>query len=320
MRFFLIFIIFCLVAPLSFAQSQRFNTNLYSNYLKGLFAAQKGQSEKALENLEQVKVKDPKSIHIRLKIATVYIRMGLMDKAEEVLKEAKKFDPNNLDISLALIFVYSYAQKEYELENEYEHFLKKAHEVKPKDESISEYLAQFYFYKKRPQDAIAIYETILETNPEYVEALFWLGYLYEETGRHDDAVKTWVKGLKVEPDYAPMLNSLAYTYAVDGVKLKNAEAMAKKALEIEPNNGAYLDTLGWIYFKKKDFKKAENYLLQAIDHIKDPDIYEHLGDLYLKLDDDVKAFNYYKEGLTRFPDSKNLKIKVNDHGSKNKDN
>ena len=179
MRFFLIFFIFFLIiTPVSFSQNQKLNKDLYSSYLKGLLYIERGDYLQGLEELGKAKAKDPKSIHIRLRMATVLIRLDRIDEAEAVLKEAKEIDSDNLDVSLALIFVYSYAEKDKELEEEYEVFLQKAHELKPKDIGISEYLAQFYFYKKKPKEAIAIYERILEVNPNYVEALFWLGYLY----------------------------------------------------------------------------------------------------------------------------------------------
>ncbi len=318
MRFFLIFVILSLVTPLSFSQSQRFLTNLYSNYLKGLFHAEKGEYLSGLEELEKAKLEDPQSIHIRLKIASVLIRLDRFDEAEALLKEAKTIDPDNLDISLALIFVYSYGDKNRALEGEYEDFLKKAHEKKPKDIGISEYLAQFYFYKKRPQEAIKVYEKILETNPDYVEALFWLGYLYEECGQRNKALETWERGVDIDPSFAPILNCLGYTYAEEGVNLNIAEEMIKKALEEEPENGAYLDSLGWVYYKKGDLEKAKEYILKAIDLIKDPDVYEHLGDIYIELSDEEKGVSYYEEGFLRFPDNKGLEAKVKKYEKKDK--
>ncbi|MFH1519068.1 MAG: tetratricopeptide repeat protein [Candidatus Omnitrophota bacterium] len=313
MRFFLILVISSLIVPLSFAQSQRSLTNLYSNYLKGLLYAQEGEYLQGLEELERAKAADPQSIHIRLKIASVLILMGRLNEAETVLKEAKQIDPDNLDIHLALIFVYSYSEKNQELEEEYESFLKQAHKEKPKDIGISAYLAQFYFHKKRPQEAIKIYEKILETNPDYVEAFFWLGFLYDERGQREKALETWEKGRVLDSSFTPILNCLGYTYAEEGINLDLAEELVKKALEKEPENGAYLDSLGWVYFKKGEIEKAKEHILKAIGLVKDPDIYEHLGDIYIEIGDREKGVSYYREGLQQFPDDKDLKVKVNEN-------
>jgi tetratricopeptide (TPR) repeat protein len=318
MRFFLLLIISSLITPLSFSQSEKAVATLYSNYLKGLYYLEQGKYSESLKELEKAKARDPQSIHIRLKIATALVGLERTDEAIAVLNEAKKIAPDNLDVSLALIFIYSYNRDDVQLEKEYEEFLKKAHELKPKDVGISEYLAQFYFYKNNPQEAIEIYERILETKPDYIGALFWLGQLYEEVGRRHDAITVWKKGLEIDPTYHLILNSLGYIYAVEGINLDEAESMIKKALEKEPQSGAYLDSLGWVYFKKGDLEKAEEYLVEAIGYTKDPEIYGHLGDLYIKLGDIDRGINYYEEGLQYFPDNKGLQSKIKEYEKKGK--
>ncbi|MCK9614463.1 MAG: tetratricopeptide repeat protein [Candidatus Omnitrophica bacterium] len=313
-----IFFISCLGALNLFAASEQSIKKLYGDYLKGLFYAEEGSFEQALTELNKVKKVDPNSIYVRLKIASVLIRMGALEKAEAELKEAKALNPESFDASLGLIFLYSYGQKDVELEGEYEEFLKKAHKLKPGDVKISEYLAQFYFYKKQPQEALAIYENIVKQQPEYVDALFWLGFLYEDLKRRDDAIKTWKKALQISPNHSQTLNSLGYLYAEEGKNLDEAESMLKKALEAEPDNGAYLDSIGWIYFKKKDYKKAQDYLKKAIKYQEDPVIYEHMGDLYIALSKKEDALDFYKKGLERFPDNKELKNKVDRYGAENK--
>jgi len=304
---------FSINPPLIFAESQKQITSLYSDYLKGLYYFENGDFEQALKSFYRAKAKDPDSIHLRLKIAEALVRQDEFEKAEAVLMEAKRIDPTNLDVSLLLIFIYSLTHDDTQLESEYGDFLKTAHELKPKDIGISEYLAQFYFYKQKPQEAIKIYEKILELNPKHVVALFWLGYLYDEAGRRKEAIEVWNKGLAIDEAYAPILNSLAYVYALEDRNLDQAQKMVEKALKVEPENGAYLDSLGWIYFKKGNLEKAKEYLEKAIANIKDPEIYEHLGDLYVALGDLKTAVEYYKEGLSHFPDYTGLKEKIDQY-------
>ncbi|MDD3295833.1 MAG: tetratricopeptide repeat protein [Candidatus Omnitrophica bacterium] len=318
MRIFLIAIILCASPFLSFAKNQKSVTQLYSNYLKGLAYVERKDYPAGLRALEEARAEDPDSIHIRLKIATVLINMRRFDEAEKILLEVKEIDPNNLDVSLVLIFVYSYAQKDKELEEEYEFFLEKAHESKPKDIGISEYLAQFYFYKKKPQQAIEVYKKIIETNPKHVTAYFWLGYLYEEAGRRREAVDMWKAGLEIDGSYAPILNSLGYVYAQEGNNLDLAEEMVQKALKEEPENGAYLDSLGWIYYRKGDFDKAKEYLEKSITYIKDPEVYEHLGDLYITTGEKDKGLEFYGQGLENFPDYKRLQEKIDNYEKQGK--
>jgi tetratricopeptide (TPR) repeat protein len=71
--------------------------------------------------------------------------------------------------------------------------------------------------------------------------------------------------------------------------------MIKKACKIEPDNGAYLDSLGWAYYKMGDYKNAKKYLEKAVKLEKDPEIYEHLGYLYFQLKDYEKSILYFSK-------------------------
>ena len=228
MKLILIFIVSCLVAPLSFSQSQGFLSNLYKEYLKSAIYIEKGEYSSALEELKKVRAKEPRSSHVLIKMALVLIRLDKMEEVEEVLKEAKENDPGNLNVSLLLMFAYSHDKKNEEFEKEYGEFLEKAHVAKPEDIGISEYLAQFYFYRDKLPEAIELYETILLAKPEHIKAIFWLGFLYEEAGKSEDAIKLWKKGLEADSSYAPILNALGYVYAEKGVNLEEAEEMIKK--------------------------------------------------------------------------------------------
>jgi tetratricopeptide (TPR) repeat protein len=79
------------------------------------------------------------------------------------------------------------------------------------------------------------------------------------------------------------LNYLGYMLADKGMRLPEALKMIRKAVELEPMNGAYLDSLGWAYFKMGDYELAEQNLRQAVDRDQsDPTVHDHLGDLYEK--------------------------------------
>jgi tetratricopeptide (TPR) repeat protein len=79
------------------------------------------------------------------------------------------------------------------------------------------------------------------------------------------------------------LNYMGYMWADKGLKLPDALKMIKKAVEIEPMNGAYLDSLGWVYFKMGEYELSEDNLRQAVNRTQtDPTVHMHLGDLYEK--------------------------------------
>jgi tetratricopeptide (TPR) repeat protein len=79
------------------------------------------------------------------------------------------------------------------------------------------------------------------------------------------------------------LNYLGYMLADKGIRLPEAIKLIRKAVELEPMNGAYLDSLGWAYFKTGEYELAEENLRQAVERDQtDPTVHDHLGDLYEK--------------------------------------
>ncbi|MCM8780784.1 MAG: hypothetical protein NC908_02535, partial [Candidatus Omnitrophica bacterium] len=89
-----------------------------------------------------------------------------------------------------------------------------------------------------------------------------------------------------------------------------AETMIRKALEIEPNNGAYIDSLGWFYFKKGRYEEALRELKKAVSFLDDPVIYEHLGDTYFIMGDKENAKLNWQRSLNLDPQQIKVKEKL----------
>jgi tetratricopeptide (TPR) repeat protein len=136
-------------------------------------------------------------------------------------------------------------------------------------------------------DALAKAEQ-LSTKPDDKAAVQFLrGDLYQRQKMFDQAEAEFRKVLAAtsptDPQAAATLNYLGYMNADRGVKLEESLNYIKQALTFEPNNGAYLDSLGWAYFKLGKYDQAEENLTKAEAHMNsDPTVQEHLGDLYQK--------------------------------------
>ncbi len=315
--FFRFFIILVCVLPAFTSYGHSRQKALYSNYLKGVYSLQKQDAVSAQKYFEKAKKRYPESVYIRHKIASALIQQEKIEEAEKTLKEAKRIAPDNLDTYLALIFIYSYKSEDDKLEAEYQDFLEAAYRKKPDDLTITSHLAQFYFYQERAKEAIPLYKKILEKEPENLEAFFWLGYLYHETGRKEEAMQKWRDALSVDPNHAPSLNALGYTYAEKGINLSEAKVMIEKALEIEPQNGAYLDSLGWVYFQKGELERAKKYIKEALLYTEDPEIYLHLGIIYIEMGKESEGIDIYRQGLEKFPDDQGLKKELDKYEKKN---
>jgi tetratricopeptide (TPR) repeat protein len=116
---------------------------------------------------------------------------------------------------------------------------------------------------------------------EYV--WFLRGSTFEREKRYAEAEEQFKKVLASDPDHASALNYLGYMLADQNTKLEEALAYIKRAVDLDPGNGAYLDSLGWAYFRLGKYEMAEDNLLKASQKINtDPTVHDHLGDLYQK--------------------------------------
>ncbi len=120
----------------------------------------------------------------------------------------------------------------------------------------------------------------------------------ERLKRFDDAAKTLETVLEKHPDSHIAMNFLAYMWAELDINLDEAYVLSRRSLEMEPDNGAYLDTLGWIYYRMGKYEKALTYLEWAREQLgSDPEIILHFGDVYAAKGDAKRAKQYWKESV-----------------------
>jgi tetratricopeptide (TPR) repeat protein len=153
-------------------------------------------------------------------------------------------------------------------------------------------------------------EKVLELKPEFYEVHFNLGVMYDTNGKFDKAVPELEKAILINPNFASALNYLGYSFADRGINLDRAEELIHRALKEEPENPAYMDSLGWTLFKKGKYEEAVTYIGPAAEKSRDPLILEHLGDAYVKLGKNAEAWEAYAKGFDRSPRSKSLKAKL----------
>jgi tetratricopeptide (TPR) repeat protein len=147
-------------------------------------------------------------------------------------------------------------------------------------------LAQMYSRLKRwPEADEALTKADgLSDKPEDKEYVTFLrASNFERQKKYEQAEDLFRKVLVSNPQNAVTLNYLGYMLADRGVKLDEALSLIKKAVELEPASGAYLDSLGWAYYRLGRYDMAEESLLKASQKIgTDPTVQDHLGDLYQK--------------------------------------
>ena len=130
------------------------------------------------------------------------------------------------------------------------------------------------------------------------EVLFWLGAAYERKGRFAEAERQFRRVLDARPDFAPALNYLGYMWAERGENLLEAIDLVSQAVEIEPENGAYIDSLGWAYYQLGRYEEARGHLEKAAALVgEDAVVLEHLGDVYVAVGELELGRLHYQRAL-----------------------
>jgi Flp pilus assembly protein TadD len=120
------------------------------------------------------------------------------------------------------------------------------------------------------------------------QAAFYLGVVLDKEGKFNDAMDAMKKSIEMDPSNPEPFNYVGYSYAEKGIHLGEAEHMVLEAIRLEPDSPFYKDSLAWVWFQKGDLSKAVTMQETAVGALKKPRkedavMYEHLGDMYLKL-------------------------------------
>ncbi|MCF8088267.1 MAG: tetratricopeptide repeat protein [Desulfotignum sp.] len=236
------------------------------NFFLGLAHESNGQPEQAIDHYLKVSPAHPQYKKTQLTLAFLYREIGQTEKAVA--------------------------------------FLEQHHRQAPDDIDFITYLAAFYENENQLEKAMALLSKGLENARENTALLFRLGAVQDKAGLKDESIATMKEIIRLDPEDASALNYLGYTYADLGIHLDDAEVLIRKALEIKPNDGYILDSMGWVYFQQGKFDKAVGYLERAAE-LTDYEaiIAAHLADAYLKTGQKIKALKTFHKALAQAEES-----------------
>ncbi|MEP7011729.1 MAG: tetratricopeptide repeat protein [Acidobacteriota bacterium] len=158
--------------------------------------------------------------------------------------------------------------------------------------------AQVYQRLERYAEGVPILKRLTAAKPDLAAGWFLLGAALERTEDHEGAVAAFKKALELEPDFHSALNYLGYLWADRGENLDEARALILRAVALDPENGAYVDSLGWVRFQLKEYVPARGLLERAARLMpKDASVQEHLGDLYKTTGQVALARDAYRRAL-----------------------
>jgi len=245
---------------------------------------------------------------------TVYELLGRVelegknyDQAIEHFNKVIKMDITNRYGWLFLGFAYSDMGQLKEAEETYR---KAVIHVKD-DASLWTWLGIVLQRQKKFAESIEPFKKALLLDPKNVNALSSLPVVLEELDLFEQSDDVYEEGIKHLPDNALLLNNFAYSLSERDVRLQEALEMSQKSNDLEPDNAAYLDTIGWIYFKLKEYQKAENFILKSLKlRSSSAVVLDHMGDIYYNLNDIEQAKVYWKKSIEIQPDNQSVLDKI----------
>ena len=201
--------------------------------------------DKALQQTDLALRESPNNRQLQMVRADLVAEKGRVDEGIKALQQLQKGNDDDLDVLSAMVSVYQKA--------------------------------------RRFDDAQNVLNKAIQRYPNEEQVYFLQGSLYEKQKKYNDAEKAFRKALELQKDDPAVLNYLGFMLADRGVRLEEAESLIRKAVQADPTNGAYLDSLGWVYFKQNKLDRAEEYLKRAIIFLNsDSNIHDHMGDVYFK--------------------------------------
>ena len=167
---------------------------------------------------------------------------------------------------------------------------------------------------KDAEDALNKAAPMTTKKEDRLYLLFLRGALAERQKHFEPAEDLFRQALDLDPSNAMVNNYLGYMLADKGAKLpRGHQDVIRKAVEQEPMNGAYLDSLGWAYFKLGQYELAEENLRQAVERDQtDPTVHDHLGDLYEKTGRIRLAAAQWQLSITEFSRSAAADVEPSD--------
>ncbi|MDQ6954483.1 MAG: tetratricopeptide repeat protein [Mariprofundaceae bacterium] len=298
--------------------------------------------EKAILVYENMSNALPGSSDIASALGLLYYQLGDFQNSSKQFKKALKTIPDNASYQFYLASSLEALHENKQAGDLYKK-IQSEHQIWPEAQLR---LASMGIVDKKYASSLKYINSVLKNNPDNAQAWILLSTVYlvqqkyrqllsktegatilktmparlqmnraiafEHFKRYKDLEKVLEALLHNNPKHADALNFLAYTYAEQGIKLDEAKEYIQRALKLQPDDGYYLDSLAWIYYKLGDYDSAANIQWKAIKIVKnDPTMYEHLGDILWQQGEQDKAILQWKRALTLKPDQmRALRLKI----------
>ncbi|MGA3237124.1 MAG: tetratricopeptide repeat protein [Bryobacteraceae bacterium] len=270
-----------------------FLAQLAELYAKG------SQTAQAVDALRQIAAIDPSAAPgVELQVIDLYRTSKDLTNARAEADAALKIYPKDPKIVEEHAIVVADQGKIDDAVAEMRAFAK----GKPNTEALVQ-IGQFYEKAKRFDEMAKTLdeaEKLAASDGDKIQVYYSRGAMYDHEKKYDASEAEFRKILALNPDNANALNYLGYSLADRNVRLDEAYQMVKKALDLAPDQYAFMDSLGWVYYRQGKLDDAEELLVRALEGTKDPTVHDHLGDVYFKEGKTKDAVSQWQASLKEY--------------------
>lgn len=276
-----------------------------------LIYGEKKEFSKAISLLTEILNAKPAELKVRDYLGYLYEETKDFPKAIETYRYNIHLDPKFYDSHMHL-GVLLYRLKQFP---EAVTHLSEAVHLVPKQPEPYIVLGLAYVQNDQFEKATQAFEEGIRHHPKNADLHFNLGTAYDKLNRFEDVEQAMETALSLDPHHADALNYLGYSYADRGIKIEQALALTKRAVALKPENGYYVDSLGWAFYKSGMLTEALIEIKKAVTLVgDDPVIYEHLGDIYMKQQKSSDAREAWLHSLELDPSNDKLLQRFREHG------
>lgn len=290
-----------------FTEVSKDTTNWQTNVYLAEIAVLENQDSLAIEYFNNAAHQAEWNARIWIRYGGLLFDNRKYDEAIEKLQPALKNFPD--EFVLNLILGLSYSQKNDHI-NAKKYFLK-CYELNPNDLTALSSLGFTLNQLNEPDEALVYLNKAMSIDSKNIQVLGLLGLIYDNKKMYEECDIVYNQALEADSSNAFILNNYAYSLAERGERLDDALSLSKSAVDQEPENSSYLDTIGWIYFRLGNYDLAKEFIQKAIDIDSNNAVQtDHLGDVYFKLGDHEKAKELWNKAFEMDNTIENLKEKI----------
>ena len=265
-----------------------------------LIQIERNNFPEAIRELNLVLAQSPKHASARYYLASMYAGSG---RRREAIEELGRIERGSDMYVKARMFAAFILRQDGQLE-EAEAAAREALDADEGNKPALTYLVLILRETGKFEEARRILAQAIEREPGNDRLLFNYGIVLDDLDRPEESIRIMEQVIELNPRHGDALNFLAYHLAEKRLTLDRALELSRRALEVAPSDGYYLDTLGWIYFQRGEYAEAVTHLARAVQLSGgDVVILEHYADALVQAGDEAKALEIYRSALEKERDT-----------------